>query len=102
MNDQTQPIEEKKDDKQPRIVATLTVIQTADGKIKISMFPEDKRFLKKMVFDAFADKDFKEVIFDATIMETNVIMEQMGIEPEELPPGFGKTPGIILDPKKVH
>jgi len=68
--------------KKPLPTALLTVIQTADGKIEITMYPEDKRYVKAMVVNAFADKGFKEVIFEAVVVETQTIMEQMGIEPE--------------------
>lgn len=73
--------QKKAGQKAPRLVATLVVVQTSDGKIKITMYPDDKKMVKTMIFNAFRDKDFKEVIFDATIAETNAILEQRGIDP---------------------
>lgn len=97
MNEQPQA---KKPEKRAKIVATITVIQDAEGQIKISMFPDDKAMLKEMLYNAFADMDFKEVVFDATIRETNEILRQRGITPEDID---GTPMGIIIDPKgKVH
>jgi hypothetical protein len=94
-------MEENKTDEVKTIVA-ITLIRTSENKIKLSMSPkEDKEEIKKLIYDAFADRDFKEVVYDAVMQDTREILLARGIIPEDVDLGQeGMPSGLIFDPKK--